>query len=496
MTPMRPFFALLALLVALAASGCGSEQVASDTGASADVAPKGAAVWVSLDTDTTSAQWAQLTGLIDRIPGAAKAFDAALADVGDGVDWERDVLPALGPEVVLTVPAGSPGAVVLTQPDDEAKLAELIAKSDGAVSAEVDGWTAVGESQKALDAYLEALDAGSLADDPAFGDAVSGLPEEAVARIYVDGEGLDGLAGRAAQAGSGIVGQGGAPSVGVAPAGAAGALGRLALALSAEQDGLRLTGSVDPEGALPESFAPTLLERVPADALAAVVFQGGDLVRSQLDGVAGSAELGRQLEQGLGISLQDVAELFANQGVVYVRPGAPIPEVTLALEGAGARGQQVIGKVVEGIGAFAAAFGGSAAALRPVTTAEDGVEVTKLELQPGVAVRWGSVDGTLVVTTGAGGIRTFRGDGAKLVDSEAFARAAADVKLGERTSGFVYADVDALVPLLEGLAELDGVSADDGMDELLAALEAIDSLAVNTTAGSDALSLDGFLRVR
>ncbi|HEU0336107.1 MAG TPA: hypothetical protein VFR43_06105, partial [Gaiellaceae bacterium] len=130
------------------------------------------------------------------------------------------------------------------------------------------------------------------------------------------------------------------------------------------------------------------------------------------------------------------------------------------------------------------------------TEVEDGVRVTRLELQQGVAVRWASVDGTLLVTTGAGGIRSFRGGGAKLVDTDAFEQAVADVGFTGETSGLVYADVDGLVPLLEGLAGLSGGSQDESFAEVAAALEAIDSLALNASPDGDRVRVEGFLRVR
>ena len=488
MISMRQLLALLAVPAVLLASACGGEQQASSTVASAELAPRDAAVWASVDTDRSSPQWEELNALLARVPGAEKALDDLLGGLAADAGLDDDFLSAVGPELVATVPGGSSGAVLLVRPEDEAALRALVEQKDGAVTTEVEGWTAVGESQEALDAYLEGLEEGTLADDGDFREATADLPEDALARIYVDGEGLTGIADRAAKAGAGV------PGVGAAPLpGATGALGRLAVAVSAEADGLRLTGRADP-GSTPESFVPTLLERVPADALAAAVFQGGDLVRESLEQAGGTAGLGGGLEV-LGISLEDIAELFAGQGVLYVRPGTPIPEVTLALEGAGARGDQVLGDLVDGVGAFFSAFGGGPA-LQPVTTTEDGVRVTALELQPGVAVRWASVGGTLVVTTGAGGIRAFRGDGAKLPGSDAFARAAADVQLGDRTSGFLFADVDGLVPLLEGLAELGGDAGDEGFDEVVAALEAIDSVAVDAAADSGTLRFDGFVRVR
>ncbi|HEU0336060.1 MAG TPA: DUF3352 domain-containing protein, partial [Gaiellaceae bacterium] len=343
---MRLPFALLAALAALALAGCGGQQTAATDGSgTAELAPRDAAVWVSLDTDRDSAQWQALTTLLERVPGAEQAFDKLAADAlsEDGLDWQEDVLPALGPEVVLVVPGGSGEAVALTQPQDEEKLRALAEREQGTVLGEHDGWTVVAESQAALDAYETALADGTLADEPDFDEAVADLPEEAVARLYVDGSGLGGaLARGAAQAGSAV--PGGAVVTGPL-AGSAGSLGTVAAAVTAEADGLRLVADAAPETGALETFDPTLLDRVPADALVAVSFRGGDAVRSQLDQAGGGA-LGPQLEQALGLSLDDLAGLFEGEGVLYVRPGAPIPEITLALDGAGERGVEAIGRLV------------------------------------------------------------------------------------------------------------------------------------------------------
>jgi hypothetical protein len=493
MVGMRLFFALLAALAALALAGCGGEETTatSDAG-TATLAPRDAGVWASLDTDRASAQWQALTALLARVPGADAALDDLLAEAvaEDGLDWQEDVLPALGPEVVLVVPGGSEEAVVLTQPRDEEKLNALAQREEGTAVGEQDGWTVVAESQAALDAYQTALEDGSLADDPDFEDAVAGLPEEALARLYVDGAGIErALARGAAQAGSAL--PGGATVTGPL-AGSTAGLGTVAAAVTAEADGLRLVALAAPETGAVDTFEPTLLDRVPADALVAVAFRGGETVRRQLDQAGGGA-LGPQLEQALGLSLDELAGLFAGEGVLYVRPGAPIPEVTIALDGAGERGVQAIGRLVRGFGAL---LPGAVAGPALQTETEGGVPVTRLELQQGVAIRWASVDGTLLVTTGAGGIRSFRAGGAKLVDSAAFEQAAADVGFTGETSGFAYADVDALVPLLEGLADLSGSAPDKSFADVAAALEAMDSLALDARPDGERVRVEGFLRIR
>jgi hypothetical protein len=172
MRHLSALIALLALPALLLVTACGgSEQAAAtSTTSSASLAPRDAAVWAALDTDPESAQWQELTVLLERVPGARAALDELLADAleGEGLDWEEDVLQALGPEVVLVVPAGSGAPVVLTQPEDEERLRALADRDEDTVLGERDGWTVVAESQAALDGYEQAMEEGTLADDPDF----------------------------------------------------------------------------------------------------------------------------------------------------------------------------------------------------------------------------------------------------------------------------------------------------------------------------------------
>ena len=49
--------------------------------------------------------------------------------------------------------------------------------------------------------------------------------------------------------------------------------------------------------------------------------------------------------------------------------------------------------------------------------------------------------------------------GAKLVDSEGFTKAASRVSLENLTTGFVFVDLNGLIPFIEGLAGPDSVPA-------------------------------------
>jgi uncharacterized protein DUF3352 len=481
MASMRPFLALCAA-AALLAAGCGSSEETRATTDSASLAPKDAAVYVSLDTDRGSAQWQQLEKLLQRVPGAQKALDGFLADAlgEEGLDFDRDVEPALGPEVLLVLPAGSAGPVILTEPRSRDKLDALIAKGkQRAVTREINGWTAIAETDAALDGYAKALAQGALDESADFSQAMGGLPEDALARLYVRAEGLGGLLQRAIGSAGGIGRLVGTPSTT--------GLGTVALALAAEEHGVRLEGTVEQQG-LPDSFAPKLLGRVPAGAFLAATFKGGTTLGEQLRAAAGgNDEAFRQFEQLLGVSLDDLVSLLEGEGVLYVRPNLPIPELTLAVEQTDPKQAQTLRSL---LGRVAALANGQLS-----TAVEDGVSVTRVTIQ-GISLGYASVDGLNVVTTARAGIRSLLGSGPKLVAEPEFKAAAGDVGYDGSTSGFVYVDVDGIVPLVQGLIGLAGGSGSASVDQLVDALETVDSIALNATSEGERARFNGFVRLR
>ena len=107
-------------------------------------------------------------------------------------------------------------------------------------------------------------------------------------------------------------------------------------------------------------------------------------------------------------------------------------------------------------------------AMRPDSFIENGVEVSKLDVED-VTIRYARLDaGTIVVTSGEDAFSVLAGAGPKLVDSEGYRRAAEDVGLDDRTKGFVYVDVDGMLPLIEELAgpldRVDVVQPDDRLN--------------------------------
>ena len=178
------FVALLA--TAALASGCGG--AAAQIPESASLAPADAVVFARITTDDDSSQWQKAERVLERIPGVrdtlVSAIEQRLSD--EGLDWETDVAPALGDEVVVVATAKL-RPIVLLQPDSEEKLAALLAKSDEAPArGEVDGWVALAEKDTDLADYRAALERGTIEGDEAFAAGLEALPDESLGLVWVD----------------------------------------------------------------------------------------------------------------------------------------------------------------------------------------------------------------------------------------------------------------------------------------------------------------------
>ena len=107
-----------------------------------------------------------------------------------------------------------------------------------------------------------------------------------------------------------------------------------------------------------------------------------------------------------------------------------------------------------------------------------------------MTIRYARLDAdTIVITTGEDAIALLAGDGPKLVDSDGYLHAAEDVGLEDRTKGFVYVDVDGMLPLIESLA---GESIPPDVRNGVAA---VDSLIFQTSGDGDTTRVTGFVRV-
>src|SRR5439155_13519921 len=134
MAPGRLVLTLAALggVVAIAA-GCGAATGVG--GGAAGIVPASAPAFIAIDSDPGSSQWQTVNDLASRFPDKQKAIDSLKNDLrkADGIDYEQDVKPALGPEIdVVWLDFDNNGGDVvgLTQPGDEAAFKRLVEKGN------------------------------------------------------------------------------------------------------------------------------------------------------------------------------------------------------------------------------------------------------------------------------------------------------------------------------------------------------------------------------
>jgi Protein of unknown function (DUF3352) len=482
----RVVLCVLAVTGTLVAAGCGGAENAAAVGAipaSASLAPADAAAFVTLNTDESSAQWKKADKILSLFPSARTGLTGAVADAlsENGVTWADDVAPALGPEVVVVVTADKK-PIFLTKPDDEAKLKALLGKSDqSTVLGEVDGWAAVAETQGELDAYAAAVERGTLETVDAFTQAMGALPEEALARGWVDVTSVsEAIPGAIPGAGVGDIlpqSPSGSFDLGVES---------LSAAVSAEDDGVFLSiGVKTPKSIGNTHYEPKLFAKVPADAVAALSFGGSQGLFDSFRDKANLDGLSEQLDSVAGVSLESLFDAFSGEGLLYVRKGGELPEVTAVLSPRDA------GKTFETIDTLlhTVAEEGDGTV---TTGTEDGVAVSRLTIQ-GVTVSYGKLDDdTVIVSTGEEAIAAFRSGDDKLVDTDSFKQAADRVALSDKpTTGFVYVDIDGLIPFIEGLGGPDDIFATDARE----VLKSLDSFILSGSSDGDLIQVSGFVRV-
>ncbi len=486
MRRLLPFFILTALL-----AGCGSSTKTSLGGGSipegASMVRAGSLAFVSVDSDLGSDQWQQLDELAQKFPGRDQAITKLKQQLSqEGVDYDQDVKPALGPELdVAVVSAGtglSPKVVALTKPDDPAKFKALVMKlnasdssGDRAVYREVDGWYALSDSEAAISAVLKG-DGEALADDADFKEALDKLPGDTLVKLYVDGPRLAALVSAAARAEE----SGFDPStLGLDK------LKYISASASAEDEGVRIRGasSGGPSGA---DFASALIGGVPGDAFAFLDFKGQGTT-DQLGQLKSNPRVAQgiaHLEQMLGVSFEQVLALLSGETAFYARPGAAIPELTLVL---GSKDDNAALATLDKMAAHIAAMTGGQ--VQPGT--QGGHPVKTVDFGQ-FQIHYGSVDGKVVLTSGLSGIADY-GQGDHLPDSADFKEAQDASGMPDSTGGFIYLDLKDALPLLEGFAALSGESLPSSTTENLRPLR---SFVAWSSASGDTRTFDAFLEIK
>ena len=472
---------LVSLLAAFVLPVVGCAEGSSSGAAGAGVAPAGAQVFVSLDTSFESSNWEAAHALLAKFPDGDRAIASFMQEVdGLGADFEQDVKPALGPEtdlVALDVDGG--GKVVgLTQPSDRAKLDALLERSrEPLVSREIDGWVAFSDSEANLDEFERLRSDGTLEADDDYQKVSGEVGDDPLAQVYVSPSAFS------------------SPEISYFKPLLGSDSSALAFSLDPQEDGIHIEGAASPATGdlFSEPFSADLPNQVPSGAF---VYAGTSDLERQLgtlrDVLAEAApgiesDLGRA-EAQIGVSLdEDVFPLFSAESALYVRPGFPIPEVTIVTQvddeqGALAVADKLAGEVSEYE---------SNTEVHAVDIV--GVQAKQLAVNEFFSIYYAAFDGKLVITTSREGIAALKEHDGTVADDEAFKDATEAAGMPSETTGFLYVDLKQALPTALGLI---GFSGDWTPPWLERNLEPLQSLVLYGERDGDLARLRGLLSIQ
>ncbi len=480
MRSLRLTIGLAAVLASLAVAGCGG-QSAAPTSAGASLAPATTAVLVSVDTNFDAASWSQFQSQLEQLGGEdllSNAFG------GDGLDLERDVEPALGPEtyVVVLSLADETSTILLTQPNDPAKLQALVEKSgEPAVTREIEGWSAVADTEAALDRFEAARERGTLEGEDDYRDATEDLPGDALATVY--------LSGAAAAQAQGMTGAGADDKTLACIFGSDDGVPSSAFALTSQTDGLRLVGTSGGSpltGNASKAAENSLPERVPAGALAFIeAHELGDTLARAIGCSAGKENamaLGL-VESALGQPLEQAAKsLFAGETAILVYPPKN-PEQdgfkSFALVTQVDDGEKAL-ELVDHVAQVAKTF--EPELTFSMTKGVNGWQLRILGYED-TEVTFAVKDDLLVVTPDPLVVGRFADDGERLADSAGYRDTLAAAGTPDETSGLAWVDVP-------GIAKLFGGGGGEAK-----ALKSLGGLVLWSEPKGDRVGIEGFLQI-
>jgi hypothetical protein len=472
---LRTLIAPMALAGLVLVAGCGSENASVGAENASTIAPASTQLFATVDADTGSGQWKQLQDLLDRFPGRDRLVGELGKALADADVSKEEIDEAFGPTVdVAALDLSEDGvAVGLTRTDDRAALQRLLAKSDEDFVIEEleDGWFAFSDEQASIDAFKTAAAKGTLADDAQFSDAMAELPDEALAKLYVDGTEL---ADQLNVLGTSL-GRTESPLV------------AMSAAVVAKDDGASIDYWAKTDGSVEPPDVGELVGDVPGDAIAFADVGLGQTearIREALRETPGAEQALEGFERQLGVKLEDVTALVRDEVLLYVRPGLLIPEVTLVARTDATRGRTTVDALLK---AAAGLQGGQTR-----TTRIGNLEATEASFGP-VSLYATSYDDRVVVSTSKQGIEDLRDDGDKLVDEDGYKDVLDAAGVGDDEDVFLYVDMDEASALAERVAQLADEPLAPEVRENLEPLRAVvvaGKLGKDQSRGSFFLALD------
>ena len=455
---MRRLLATVLVLAGLAAAGCGGGD---DSGSALDSAlaflPKDTPFVLAVDTDVDGEQYKAVNELIDKFPFGDQvkaSLRQQFQRLGGDVDFNDDVKPVLGNPAVFgatdaeAITANSNNFVLAFQAKDQGALEDLvdrqkpkkIGEESGATIYEDGGFQfgikddlfVVAKDETELKRALERADGDDHFDEDSMGEALDGLPDSALARVYTDVEALlqsdpDTVAARKVKW--------------------IGALRTLGLTASARNDAVDIDFRLRTEGDLsdedlpiaPGDDAPPVIEREGEVGLGirdlAHIVRFAENAGQAVDpaGFGDYEQAKKTIDSQLGVSLDDdlvgqltgdVSATVAIDGGFGVRAELKDPEAF----------RRTLAKVADVLPSFAEGAGFGTVGLSKPKAGEDFYELAQPD---GDAVIFGVVDDVLVVASDARRAGAIANEAPTAVD-------------GAKGSVVVGADAEQLVNTLLG----------------------------------------------
>jgi len=479
--------------MALAAGGCGGGGGGGGLPEGASIAPASAIAFVSVKTDFSSAQWQQVVKLAGHFPGTPQLI-AELKKQTNGLDFNRDVKPALGQEVDLVwIDARNDGndVVGLTKPHTKAKLAALLKKSRSkgeskAVTAQVGDWVAIADSQAKLDRFKTASTGDKLAGDKDFKRAFEKLESDSSVRAWISGDFVQSAIDR------GLVSGGAPPRL----TRDVGELHALSGSAKAEDNGagIELDGLIDPAPD-PATFNPSLPADVPAGALLYVSTTSLDAPLKTILRLVGKSVPNfntqrAQVEGVLGITLEgDIYPLLKGESAVAVYPGtAQIPRVLFVQK---VDDEQKAASLLRRLSAMAQLSG----SIKAETVQLGGESVEKLTFTGTPVTIWdGAAKGKLFVTNAANlAEQTISGPASSLGDDPLFRSTRDAAGVPGKVAAFAFGDLENGLPYVLRLARQSGNVVPP---EAFANAKPLHGAFVYLVKDGDALRVSGFQTIK
>jgi hypothetical protein len=398
-------------------------------------------MYLAIDTDLGSSQWQMVNELANKFPDKQKAIDSITQQLTkNGLDWEEDLKPALGPEldVVMLDFAHPDDIVALMQPKNLGAFEGAVRKGNAAdpssklVYEQFHGWTVISEKQAAIDAFTQASDSAkrTLAENKTFSGAMA-KAGDGIFRGYINGAQVMAAARKF-----------GGPDAG-AYLKKLGTLDWLQMTVRAKSDGIAWDTTV--HGTPGKAFKNvavngldgSLEKLVPKDALLYLAFHGS---KGMLDGLGGNPILQQFGAKGLDNTFRQLGTILEGENALYVRAAdtKDVPDVTfIASPRGGLDGAAALDRILD---RYAKELGA-----RPHRTKIAGVSARVIGAGP-IALRYANVKGKLIVTDLPSGIVFAQRGGKSLTNSQEYRDATSGVP--DSPQVVLYVDIHSTIPVI------------------------------------------------